>query len=295
MRIGTICGIVLLINPFFLLMLLIFVGCGLAPQMLGAFLLVIWHETAHIVTALFYGLKVSEIELLPFGGVARIDDLLQLDPATEAVVAVAGPISNIVLLLIIWVAAHFVTIDQNWYAFLVQANIAMAAVNVLPALPLDGGRVLRSRLVEKYGFRIATDRAAVIGQVFAFGLVVLGLIGVIIYGRLSAAIFSVLGCFVYAAAQKEKNTAVYVLLRYLTRKRLEIRARGVMRLREFAVTLETSIGEVVRHFSPTHYHLVWILDKDGNVVGFITEIELIDSLLRKGIHGKLKELVKHKI
>ena len=94
------------------------------------FMVVLWHETAHVLAALCYGLRVEEIELLPFGGTARVEDLMQLDPEIEAVVAVVGPISNLVLIGIIGILHAYYPCDQGWIEFLTKANLSMAALNL---------------------------------------------------------------------------------------------------------------------------------------------------------------------
>lgn len=295
MRIGSFLGVALIVNPFFLLLLLLTALFGRIVPMLLVFSLVVWHETAHTLAALYYGLRVSEIELLPFGGVARIDDLLQLEPSIEAVVAIAGPASNLILLGIVWFVNRYYSINPEWLDFFVQANAGMAFINLLPALPLDGGRILRSKLMTKLGFRAATEKAASIGQIIAVLLICLGFVGFVLFDYFSALIFVVLGFFVYISAQKEKHNAVYVFMRYLTLKKREVRLKRVMLVKELIATSETSVGEVLHHFTPSYYHLVWILDPEGELIGVVTEFELITDLLENGIHGKLNRLVKHRI
>ncbi len=295
MRIGSFLGVALIVNPFFVLLLLLTALFGRIVPMLLVFSLVLWHETAHTLAAVYYGLRVSEIELLPFGGVARIDDLLQLDPSIEAVVAAAGPASNLILLGVIWLVNRYYSVDPEWFSFLIQANAGMAMINLLPALPLDGGRILRSKLMKKFGFRTATKKAASIGQIIAVLLICLGLVGFVLFDYFKALIFVILGFFVYISAQKEKNNAVYVFMRYLTLKKREVRLKRVMLTKELIATSETSVGEVLRHFSPSYYHLVWILDPEGELIGVITEFEIINGLLENGIHDKINKLVKHRI
>ena len=94
MKLGTIYGIRLIINDYFLLLLLGYALLGVLGQVLIIFGLVLYHETAHVLAARRYGIKVREVELLPFGGVARLEQMLEAKPSVEIRVALAGPLSN---------------------------------------------------------------------------------------------------------------------------------------------------------------------------------------------------------
>lgn len=295
MRICELFGIAIVVNPLFLLLLLGLAVVGQIPQTLILFGLVLWHESAHVIVARKNGLTVSEIELLPYGGVARIDELIQLDPPVEAEVALAGPLSNLVLLGLGWLVHSYYPQSEYWWQFFCYANIVMAGVNLLPALPLDGGRVLRSKLIANNGFHNATEKAANIGQVIAVCLMVVGLTSLWVYESSSSISLFVIGLFIFLSARKEKQNAMYIFMRYLTRKKQQVRLQRVLCAKELVATKETSIGEVLRYFTPPCYHLVWILDLDGELLGVITEIELINGLLEKGIHVKLSELVKYRM
>ena len=162
-------------------------------------------------------LNSREINYYPWW-VARIDELIQMDPAVEKIVAMAGPISNLILIGIIFLVDYYYLANPKWIIFLIQANAGMALLNLLPALPLDGGRVLRSKLVSKHGFKIATEKAAKVGQIIAILLLFLGLTGYILFNYVNALIYVVLGLFIYVAVLKEKRNAMYIFMRYLTSK-----------------------------------------------------------------------------
>lgn len=121
---------------------------------------------------------MSEIELYPFGGVARLEGLLELEPQVERQIAWGGPLSNFLL-----VALALVVYNNRYYCnlltedlilFFIRANLTLAFFNLFPALPLDGGRILRSLLAERYGFRKATKQAAFLGKVLAVAVFLWG-------------------------------------------------------------------------------------------------------------------------
>ena len=294
MKVGSFLGIVFKVNPFFLLLItLAFVFGQLLPALI-LFAIVLFHELAHTITAFAYGLRVIEVELLPFGAVARMDHLLELNPKIETVVALAGPLSNLLLLAVLWACHTYGLLVADWFWFLARANLSMAALNLLPGLPLDGGRILRSRLLYRCGFCKATERAAKMGQFLAVGLMALGLIGSLAAADASGALLVVVGIFLFMAAKKEAAQAMYVFLRYLIQKQFQVRTERVMPAKELVATCETTVGEVIRCLTPSFYHLIWIIDLQGRLIGVLTELELINGLLEQGIHDKLNKLVKQR-
>lgn len=294
MRVGSYLGIPLKINPFFFLLLSGAVALGRLPQVIILFSVVVWHETAHVLMAKVYGLEIIEVELLPFGGVARLEALLQMNPTIEWIIAVVGPLSNLLLIGIAFGINVYYPIPSQWFTFFVQANAGMALFNLLPALPLDGGRILRSILVRKRGFKEATGTAVTVGQVIAVFLVLLGGVGVYL-GQLNALVFVVMGFFVFFAAANERKAAAYVFMRYLTRKKQEIRLKRVLPVKELMATAESSIGEVFRQFQPPSYHLVWVIDLDGRILGFVDELALINALFDYGMDCKVGAVVRYTI
>lgn len=294
MRIGTYFGIPLKVNPFFFLLLAVVFFYGKLVEALLLFAIVLWHESFHVLVARLYRLDVLDIELLPFGGVARLDALLQLNPQVEWVVAIVGPLSNLVLVVLAYALVPIIDVPLEWFDFFIQANLGMALFNLLPALPLDGGRVLRSLLVRRQGFKEATSVASILGQVISLSLLGWGGYGLYL-GQYQALIFIFFGVMLYWAARQEQKNASYIFLRYLTHKKQELRLKRVFAGRELVATEETSLGEVLKFFQPPHYHLIWVVDLDGQILGFFGELELIQALFEQGLGCKVGTLVKYKL
>lgn len=204
LRIATVRGIEIKVHPSFLLALLwVTYYWGIAPAnglrgvLFGIFILtavfvcVVGHELAHGFVALRYGLTVHDITLLPIGGVARIEQV-PMTPRREATVALAGPILNLLVaagllpmvLAIAWAAGvrdayDFLVLVQgidggSFVLHLWIANLMLAAFNLLPAFPMDGGRILRAMLSGLFNRVLATRVAVLLGQILALGLIVAG-------------------------------------------------------------------------------------------------------------------------
>lgn len=293
MRIGTFFGIPLKVNPFFIILVVLAFYAGRLPEALILFGIVIWHESFHVLTAKVYGLDITDIELLPFGGVARLEALLQLNPQIEWVVAIVGPVSNLLLILGYYGLSPYFEWEWIWTDFFIQANFGMALFNCIPALPLDGGRVLRSVLVKWRGFKEATTIACVLGQALSILLMAWGGYGAFL-GEYNALVFSFAGIMLFWTARQEQKNASYIFMRYLTRKKSDLRLKRVLAAKELVATGETSLGEVFQRFQPPCYHLVWVLDPDGRVLGLVGELELIQALFEQGLTYKISLLLENK-
>ena len=111
-------GVRITLDRLFLLLLFVLALIGLLPEALIVFGIVVVHELAHAAVARSHGLRVIELELLPFGGVARIDGLMEVDPYVEKRVAMAGPITNLFMLGLGVVAKTYALYPEQWLDFL---------------------------------------------------------------------------------------------------------------------------------------------------------------------------------
>ncbi len=198
-RIARVAGIDVRLHGTFLLLLAFFayqgylaggpVGAGLQVLFISLlFLCVLLHEFGHAFAARAYGIRTPDITLLPIGGVARLERMPE-NPWQELVIAVAGPLVNVAIGLLIWlglgmpsrVADLIIYNDPaRELAFdLLRVNVMLIAFNLIPAFPMDGGRVLRALLAMKLDHSRATLIAARVGQVVAvlFALAALGIPG----------------------------------------------------------------------------------------------------------------------
>lgn len=293
MQVGRAFGVRILVDKFFLLLLLIYGGLGLLPQVMTVFTTVFIHELAHVLVAWNYGYRVKEIELLPFGGVARIEDLdlASLDPELEINIALAGPLQNILLAGVGFALRHFMLWQEGPATFFIHCNLAMAVLNLLPVMPLDGGRIYRAYLTQRVGYRDATERVAAYGRGVGILLALISLLG--LYFSWSNISLTFISLFIFRAAGREQMTAAYVFMRFLTRKQRELREMGLLPIEALMARESTTLGEVVRHFIPKRYHLILFLEGQCQI-RVLTEAEIVNALLEKGFDTSLGEIWQHR-
>lgn len=222
LRIARIAGIDLKLHLSFLLMLplgaALFGGSGVAGMLFGALMVVLLfssvllHEFGHALTARALGIPVREIQLLPLGGVAVLGRPV-LNPGHELLITIMGPVVNVLLVIVLAFVAIFsgiagrlspetliLTVGEPSFdgvvLWLIQANALLALFNMLPAFPLDGGRVTRALLAFAMPYRRATVITGAVGQGIAALLAV--------WGVLSASPLMIASAvFIFFAARQE--------------------------------------------------------------------------------------------
>ena len=172
-----------------------------ALLILAVFGCVVLHELGHSLMARRYGIVVRDIVLLPIGGVARAESIPE-DPRQEIAVAIAGPVVNFAIagVLFAGLAARGVAPDgTSFFIDLAWVNLALGVFNLIPAFPMDGGRILRGILSLRMPYLGATRRARDVGQVIALGFATIAFINV------SFIMLSLIAVFVFVGGMLEEQ------------------------------------------------------------------------------------------
>jgi len=249
---------------------------GLAFMLL-VFACVLAHEFGHIFAARAFGVETPDVTLLPIGGVARLARIPE-KPSEEFLVAIAGPLVNVaiaIVLVVVFGAAvsekSLVTLDSAHVAMtdrLAAVNIFLVLFNMIPAFPMDGGRVLRALLALRLGHVRATEIAATIGQLTAFGL---GFIGLFWNPML---IF--IAIFVYLAAASESQL---VAIRAMSR---DVPVAAAMMTEFSTLTPEEHIDTAVETLLRTSQSEFPVIDAGHRLVGLLGRHDMIRALKELG-------------
>lgn len=195
-RIGTVFGIPLKMHGTFVLLLAFYAVSGLlaggAAQAglnlvlgLTVFAVVVLHELGHLAAYRHYGVKAKDIILSPLGGIARgIGGGIFKNPRAEFVIAAAGPAVNVVLAGLAWVLRQSTPwmslgegglIALSLLQWFINVNVFLLLFNLIPALPMDGGRMLRAMLTSRMGFLKATQTAARVARWATLAMAIYGI------------------------------------------------------------------------------------------------------------------------
>ena len=248
------------------------------------------HELAHGWCARRLGVGVYQVELWPFGGVVRVDEPALLEPAREAAVAVAGPLAHAALALAA-VAARAAQVAGDgpvggWLQLWVLDQVALALFNLLPAYPLDGGRVLRAWLASRQGVGRATGTVVQLGRWMGGAMVVLGWIA---YGAGWMSPWAMaMGVLVAYAAGQQGRRAASAWVQYLDRLQ-QAPPASVREVRALAARYDAPLKEVTARWVPGRYHLVLVTGPRGELRGLVGERAVVETFLSHGPYARLAQ------
>lgn len=290
MRAGKIAGVQFVLNSWFIALIVIFTLMGMGLKVLGVFAAVLWHEAAHAAAAASLGYRVRELELLPFGGVARIERIGEAGSTSEIIMAAAGPLASLVMAAVI----YFMSVRAPEWAvmldFYLRVNLMLALFNLLPGLPLDGGRILRALLATRWDFTSATAVVVNTGKLISLGLVAVTTLDFWLTGTFNVTFFAA-AVFLYAAARTETAVAGFRTMRVLANKKAELMARGVLPTMHFTVLDSVAARDILRFFGPEQYHVVLVVDKRLRLQGTLTETQVWEALPLKGLYAKIGDFL----
>lgn len=241
------------------------------------FLCVVLHEFGHAMAARRYGIHTPDITLLPIGGVARLEKMPD-DPRQELVVAIAGPLVNVAIACVLWLALGmpalhpsflFQPVAGNIPEMLLRVNIVLVLFNLIPAFPMDGGRVFRALLAMRMDYGRATHIAATVGQ----GLAIFAGCWGFLNGNFILALIAV---FIFYGAG---NEAAMAQLKSATNG---LRVSSAMVTKFGTLPRHATLQEAADLLLSTSQHEFPILESDGTIAGLLTRDDLIAGLRQHG-------------
>ena len=305
-KIGRLLGIDVKVHWTFFLLLAFFAYAGYQGSgtiagalvatlvIVALFLCVLLHEFGHSIVAQRLGIEVPDITLLPIGGVARLKTIPER-PWDEVKIAIAGPLVNVVLAPIFFAVALALGTSPldpanilqgggsagQVFSYLGLINVALVVFNLIPAFPMDGGRVLRGLLATRLGAVRATDIASAVGQVFAVGFFLVGILG----GNFFLALIAV---FIFFGASGE---AQMVRQREMTRGLQVSDVMGTKRRME-TVTPYHTFGQVLDSVIHGYQEDFPVVGEDGRLVGMITRNEIMAAAHSPERFANVRDLMK---
>lgn len=245
----------------------------------AVFACIVIHELSHALVARRFGCTTREILLLPIGGIAQMERM-PVRPAHELLVALAGPVTNIAIAVLLGAVIALAgwpinpeqpTLLRALVVTLFWINVTLAAFNLLPAFPMDGGRVLRSVLAARIERARATRIASGVGKVLAVLFVLAGL-------TIGGTMLAIIGLFVWFAAEQESAVVA------LTTKLANATAADAMVREPRAVDAETTVDTVADQMLTRGLREVAVTEA-GQLRGFVTPTDLAPRISGQPPHG----------
>lgn len=271
-------GIELSLHPLFVIIMLFSVVTGQFLELLTLFTIVFIHEMGHVVAALLAGVTVKSVQLLPFGGVAVIEDHGRLTASREIGIALAGPLQNGIMIVIAFGLQQAGYGNQEFLTYFIHANAIIGLFNLVPVLPLDGGKVLHTTisLVLPYYYTLLwTGRVSVAASVLViiYALLPLGAGGGL---RLNMVM---IGAFLLYSNFTDHRNLPYRFVAFLMNREAvyEYHLRTGSVARPIVALSAKPLDDILRLFKRNQYHFIYVLNGKGNVVAVVPEQRLIST------------------
>jgi Zn-dependent protease/CBS domain-containing protein len=295
LNIGSVAGTVVRVHVTFILLLawifaVDYIAGGAQAAWSGLlfivllFLCVLLHEFGHIFMARRFGVRTPDVILLPIGGVSRLERIPE-QPSEEFLIAIAGPAVNVVIAVLLMLvgganlsADHLAALESANVSMidrLAAVNLFLAVFNLIPAFPMDGGRVLRALLATRFGYVRATEIAAMIGQGVAFVLGFLGLFG--------NPLLIFIAIFVYLAAAAEAHL---VATRAMSRG---VPVTSAMVTQFATLTPDEHVDAAVETLLHTRQSEFPVVDGNGRPLGVLGRNELIRAMKERGPNASIAD------
>ncbi|KEH96213.1 M50 family metallopeptidase [Clostridium massiliodielmoense] len=260
--------------PYIIILLII----GFKGKIIVSFILVFFHEMVHYITAKKLGFKGFGIEILPIGAVLKLRDLDEADPKEDLIISLSGPLFNLIFAMI----SYFLNIkfSNEYLQLLYISNLALGTFNLIPALPLDGGRILRDILAFKTFYKRANKITVNISLVVGMLIYVYFCISTLL-GMKNISI-GIIGIFIIIISYKEKERIVYLIMGDIVKKKYKFIKKGYIENRSVSIYYKKNLLDAMGIIDKNKYNLFTILNDDMKVINIIYEEELVTALKNYG-------------
>jgi stage IV sporulation protein FB len=262
---------------------------GFKGELIIAFILVFIHELMHYLTARILGFSGFDIEILPIGAVLKVRELEEASPKEDLIISLSGPLLNLLLAIIFYVL--FILFNNNYLYLICNSNLAIGIFNLIPAFPLDGGRVLRDILSIKTIYRKANEISIKISMIL--GSILMFIYFVSVAANKNNFNLGLIAIFILISSIKEKERIVYLIMGYIIKKKYKFIKRGYIENKSISVFCKNDLLSVLGIIDKNKYNIFTVLDENMIVLAVLYEEEILHAIKTYG-NISLKEYIDSK-
>ncbi len=243
------------------------------------------HEFAHILAAKMCGIKIDGVEILPFGITMRMKEGCIRNTGDEIKIALAGPMSNFMI--------FYLTFGFYYGAFkdyIMTASIVMGLFNLIPVLPLDGGRILRALLVKREGHIRGAAIAMRLTNILAVIIIICGLW--VLYITKFNFSFLLIGVFLAANLTEEKRRVEEIVMKDILYSRRKLLNQGSSAGNVIVAMYNEKAKNILKLLSYDRYCVIDITDSNMRILRTVSETELIENMAIYGMNITMKKFVE---
>lgn len=253
-----------------------------------AYAVVMVHELFHLFAALLLRERVGTIIIMPFGITLRLSASVIRSSLHEFCIALAGPFANCLMLLGAYLLQKFIWQDSAALWLFNYVNLVTLVLNLLPCLPLDGGRALKAVLTRQLGYIAAISVMRRLSRIVTIILFVCGALLLLVTGLNISLLMVAAFLTLYMTEEKKEND--YVIMQELLYTKNKLKNRGLMRTQCLTATDALAARSLLKWLCYDAYHIVYVVDKSQHLLRTVTEAQIVEALTEKGWHITLGDV-----
>lgn len=275
------------INKYFIPYIILILIVGFKSKLTIGFIIIMIHEGIHLITARILGYSGFSIDIFPMGTSLKFKELEEASPKDDIIISLSGPIGNFLIAIVSCFIGKYYSI--SCLIEFGNYNLVIGIFNLIPAFPLDGGRILRSllnlKLIFKKANKVSLNISIVIGYIFGGLFLIAAYKGDL---NVNLAFFSV---FILTISYREKRRIAYIIMGYIIKKKEKFIRRGYLENKNMSVYYKLNILQVIELIDKNKYNVFTVLDDDMNVLGILYEEDILNGIKELG-NITLEELLE---
>lgn len=265
------------ISKWIIPQLLIFFIIGKRNFFLG-FLFILIHEVGHYLMAKKLNIKVDKFKVHLLGATLELDDYEGIDINDEFIIAIAGPLTNILIAFFSYVIFKYYGIE--FCIDIAEINITLGVLNLIPAYPLDGAKILKCILTHFCLYKNANRFINYISIIFGFIIATLGVI--LVFINIININLILIGVFIIYLSYKDKNKSMYIVLDQLIKKQSRFKKKKYIANQCVSVYYKESMLSIISYIEKNKFNVFYVLDDDMRFLYKIREEEIFEILKNYG-------------
>ncbi|WP_110001374.1 MULTISPECIES: M50 family metallopeptidase [Paenibacillus] len=276
-------GVRITFHPFFVIIMMASLLTGNFIELITLFAIVFIHECGHAAAAALLGCRVLSIQMLPFGGVAVIEDAGNITARREIIIALAGPFQNMLMVGVVFLLKYGNLGDPLFLDYIIQGNLLIALFNLLPVLPLDGGKIVQalvSLAAPYYTTLMWTYRISIVCSAG----VVLVAIGRWFTGDSGLPLnILLIGIFLFYSNVTDYRNIPYRFIRFLMNRESAFTHHAATgSLAQPIISFPAKpLETILRLLKRERYHMIYVMNRQGRIMAVLPEQRIIGSYFKQ--------------